>query len=167
MAGIVDDELRPSHSIETRAVERDVARQPLIDGDRASGVLDAGAVSGDSVWVEDVARAVCAAIRRNAEIRPVQRRRAAGKQRTNAARAGIPIEAGADRDGVAVLAIVTEVGRVARIWNQHARIGWVRHRWTDLAASGDRARNRRADRVSVVQTPGRMVKGQLRVEVCI
>ena len=85
-----------------------------------------------------------------------------------AGRAGCPIEAGAERDGVAVLAVGAEVAGIVRVRN-------LRRSGCSDRASSDRSGlpveivpgYRGADRASVVQAPRPVVKGELRVEISV
>jgi len=59
-------------AVEARTVERDIARQPLIDGDRAAIAFLACVVPGDVERIELVADTVGAADIRRVEGRPVE-----------------------------------------------------------------------------------------------
>src|SRR5262245_25745548 len=65
---------RAAHGPEALAVKRDGAGQPLVYRHHGTGVLYGRAVPSDLVGVEDVARAVGAAVGSRVEARPVQSR---------------------------------------------------------------------------------------------
>ena len=167
MAVVVGDDARPAHAPDALAVERDIAGQPLIDRDHPAGVLDAGAVFGDGVGVKDIARAVSAPVCGVVEDRPVQRRGATRCQGTNAGSTRIPIRPGAPRYRVTVLAVGAEIAGIVRVGNLHRRVVRIRHCQADLIAGGDRARQRGADLPPIVEAPGPVVEGILRVEVSL